>query len=125
MVNFLQDRHQSFGHAMRGLKDILKTEHNARVHAVFTVIVLAVAAWLRIDILHFVLIVLVITLVWITESLNTVLEIVIDIVSPQYTEFAKRAKDVAAAAVLVAAIGAAVTGIIILGPPLLAKLGIN
>ena len=115
----------SLGHAVRGLRDILKTEHNARVHACFTITVLALSAWLEIDILHFVLIVLVIALVWITESLNTVLEIVFDIVSPQYTEFAKRAKDIAAAAVLVASFGAAVTGFILLGPPLLAKLGIG
>ena len=122
MFAFLQNRIQSLGHAVRGFRDILRSEHNARIHAGFTVMILAVSAWLKIDVLPFVLIVLVIVLVWIMESLNTVLEIVIDVVSPEYTEMAKRAKDIAAAAVLVAAIGAAVTGIIILGPPLLGKL---
>jgi len=86
-------------------------------------VVLSLAAWLQLSISQLVFIIVFVTLIWITEALNTVLEIVIDIVSPEFTQAAKRAKDIAAAAVLFAAIGAAVSGIVILGPPLMTKLG--
>ena len=99
------------------------TEHNAWIHAIFTVIVLSLALWLQISFLEFVLIVIVITLVWVAEAFNTVLEIVVNMVARRYSNVAKRAKDIAAGAVLVAAIGAAIVGVCILGPPLLNKLG--
>jgi diacylglycerol kinase (ATP) len=124
-IEFLKNRIQSFRHAFAGLKDILTTEHNAKVHAVCTVIVLLLCFWVKLPFSDFVLIGIVISLVWIAEAFNTVLEIVIDIVSPEYTKAAKRAKDIAACAVLFAAIGAFITGIIILGPPALLKLGIG
>lgn len=85
---------------------------------------MSLSAWLQIGSVEFVFIVIVISLVWITEAFNTVLEIVIDIVSPRYTSAARRAKDIAAAAVLVASIGAFVAGIVLLGPPLLFKLAL-
>ena len=61
-------------------------------------------------------------MVWIAEAFNTVLEFVIDIVSPQYNEIAKRAKDIAAAAVLIATIGAVIAGIVLLAPPIMTKI---
>ena len=120
--DFIQNRVASFGYAISGLKDILTTEHNAFVHAVCTVIVLGLSAWLQISLVKFALIVIVISLVWLAEAFNTVLEIVIDIVSPEYCDAARRAKDIAAAAVLFAAIGAFMIGVILLGPPLFMKL---
>jgi diacylglycerol kinase (ATP) len=120
--NFIKNRIESFGFAFKGLKDILATEHNARVHSIFTVVVLLLSWWLNIDHIQFALIVLVVALVWIAEAFNTVLEIIINIVSPVYSEAARRAKDIAAAAVLFAAIGAALTGLVILGPLLFAKI---
>jgi diacylglycerol kinase (ATP) len=119
--NFLGSRIKSIGHALRGLKDILSTEHNAWIHAVSTILSLSLALWLRIDFVEFVLIILVITLVWVAEAFNTVLEIVVNMVSPRYSKVAKRAKDIAAGAVLVAAIGAAMVGLALLLPPLCAK----
>ena len=74
--------------------------------------------------MEFVLIIIVITLVWVAEAFNTVLEIIVNMVSPRYTTVAKRAKDIAAGAVLVAALGAFCVGIFLLGPPLLKKLGL-
>ena len=122
-LNFFQERLKSFRCAVCGLRDILTTERNAWVHAAFTLAVFGLSAWLEIEFVRLVLIVVVISLVWITEAFNTVLEIVIDIVSPQYTEAARRAKDIAAAAVLCASFGAAIAGTLILGPPLVMKLG--
>ena len=121
---FIKNRCESFKYAFEGLRDICKREHNAWVHICFTIIVLALSAWLQIDSVKFAFIIIVISLVWITEAFNTVLEIVIDIVSPQYTKAARRAKDIAAAAVLVASIGALICGVVLLGPPLFFKLGI-
>ena len=57
--------------------------------------------------------------VWIAEAFNTVIEMLVDIVEPTYTPQAKRAKDVAAAAVLITSVGSAILGVIILGPPLM------
>ncbi len=123
MMGFMRERIQSFGHAFRGLKDILKTEHNARVHAVFTLIALGISAWLGIDGVRFLLIMLAVALVWIAEAFNTVLEVVVDIVSPEYSVSAGRAKDLSAAAVLIAAITALIIGIVIWVPALLVRFG--
>ena len=62
---------------------------------------------------------------WVAETFNTVLEILVNMVSPRYTAVAKRAKDIAAAAVLVAAIGAFIVGLVLLGIPLLERLGFS
>ena len=121
--HYVPSRIKSFACAIVGLKDIIRTEHNARIHALFTVLAILLSIWLHIDQVQFTLIIIVITLVWITEALNTVFELVIDIVSPAYTETARRAKDIAAAAVLIASLGAFLTGSAILLPPLLSKIG--
>jgi len=108
--NFFIDRIKSFGFALCGLRDIVATEHNAKLHAFFTVMAIGLSLWLKIDRLELLFIIVVICLVWVTEAVNTVFELVIDIVSPQYTETAKRAKDMAAAAVLIASMGALSVG---------------
>jgi len=123
-LNFLRDRIKSFFNATQGLRDILLTEHNAWVHAAVTVAVLALAWWLKLKPVEFVLILIFICLVWIAEAFNTVLELVIDIVAPEYSQAARRAKDMAAAAVLFASAGAFVAGLIILVPPLIIRLGL-
>lgn len=120
----MSDRAQSFRYAFSGIKDILMTEHNAWVHAIFTIVILSLALWLQISFIKFVLIIIVITLVWVAEAFNTVLEIVVDMVSRRYSKSAQRAKDIAAGAVCIASLGAAIVGIILLGPPLLEKLGV-
>ena len=124
MLDFLKSRVNSVKCALVGLRDIVKTEHNTRSHAFFTVATLCLAAWLEIEGVRLVLVVLAIVLVWITEAFNTVFELVVDIVSPEYCETARRAKDIAAAAVLFAAIAAFITGFVIILPPLLSKFGV-
>ena len=116
------DRAGSFRHALRGLFDIIRTEHNAWVHAVFTVLILLLSWWLEVSFIQFALLVLAIVSVWVAEAFNTVVEILVDIVSPSFSESAKRAKDIGAAAVLIAAIGAIILGSVILGPLLYEKL---
>jgi diacylglycerol kinase len=63
-----------------------------------------------------------IAMVWTAEFLNTALEIVVDLASPDLHPLARAGKDVGAAAVLIAAISAVITGVIILGPPLIEKI---
>jgi diacylglycerol kinase len=60
--------------------------------------------------------------VWMAEFMNTALEALVDLASPDYHPLAKVAKDVAAAAVLVGALGAVLIGLLILGPPLWQKI---
>ena len=118
----LGSRLKSFTHAVRGLLDILRTEHNARVHAVISVLVCAAALWLRLDAPRLALVMLSIVAVWMAEAFNTVFEILANILSPEYSPYIRRAKDVGAAAVLISAAGAAMVGLLLLGPPLLQKI---
>ena len=109
---------QSLRHARSGLLDMLRTEPNAWIHGVATLLVLAVAWWVQLDVVRFGLLVVAIVSVWVAEAFNTVIEIVVDFVSPEYSAVARRAKDIAAAAVLVTVVGAVILGAVILGPAL-------
>ncbi len=120
---YLSERLRSFGHAFRGLKVLLQTQPNARIHAVASVLVVGAGAFLRISPAEWALIALAIGCVWAAEALNTAVEFVVDLASPERHPLAARAKDVAAGAVLVAAIGAAIAGIVVFGPHMLRMLG--
>ena len=112
-------RFKSFRHAFFGLWDMLATEPNAWAHAAATIVALVLSWWLEIDRKGFALIVIAIVGVWMAEAFNTVLEIMMDfITSRQFSPVVKRIKDISAAAVLIASIGALVIGIAVLGEPL-------
>jgi diacylglycerol kinase len=117
-------RLKSIGYGARGFRDMLLTEPNAWVHVVLTLLALDLAWWLRVGRTEFALIVISIVMVWVAEAFNTVLEIMADlVVTPQrYSRIVKRAKDIAAGAVLIASVGALSVGLIILGPPLYQRL---
>ena len=121
-TSYLTGRLRSFGHAFRGLKVLLQTQQNARIHAVATMLVVAAGAWLRISATEWALIALAVVCVWATEALNTAIEFVVDLVSPDHHPLAAKAKDVAAGAVLAAAIGAVIVGGLVLGPHVLRML---
>jgi diacylglycerol kinase len=116
------NRIDSFRYAFAGLWYMLRTQRNAWIHAAFTVVVVAVGFWLALDTLEWALIVLSIGGVWMAEFVNTALEAVVDLASPDIHPLARVGKDVAAGAVLVGAGTAVVVGLLVLGPPLLAKL---
>jgi diacylglycerol kinase len=80
-------------------------------------------SWLSISRSDWAVLLLAIGLVWLAEFLNTALEAVVDLASPKMHPLARVGKDVGAAGVLIAAATAAVIGLLILGPPLLDKLG--
>ena len=100
----------SFGYAFAGLTAAWRTQRNLRIHAVLGLGVVAAGFLLRIAPLGWGIIALAIGLVVAAELFNTALESVVDLVSPQDHQLAKRAKDVAAAGVLIAALAAAAAG---------------
>ena len=112
----------SFGYAVRGLCILVKTQANARVHGAATVLAIGAGFWFELTRLEWCAIIGVIGLVWAAEGLNTALEFLTDLVSPEHDPLAGKAKDVAAGAVLAAAISAAAVGAIIFGPKVLALL---
>lgn len=115
-------RARSFQYAFEGWWYVLRTQRNAWIHALVSVGVFALALWLGIGPVEWAIILLAVMIVWMAEFMNTALEALIDMVSPAYHPLAKVAKDVAAACVLVGAIGSVVIGLLILGPPLWARL---
>ncbi len=115
-------RARSFANAFRGLAGLVRTEPNARIHLLATVLVLLFWAWLGLDGADLALLLVCIALVWCAEALNTALESLADRVAPEPHPLVGRAKDAAAAGVLVAALLSAAVGFLILGPPLWTRL---
>lgn len=118
----LRLRALSFRYAFEGWWYVLRTQHNAWIHATVSVVVMGLAFWLNVSRVEWAILILTTTIVWMGEFANTALEAVVDMAMPQYHPLAKVAKDVAAAAVLVGAIGAVIVGLLILGPPLWQRL---
>jgi len=119
---FFVSRAHSFGHAFRGWRYVIRTQHNAWIHAVITMLVVLMALWLRLPLRDWAVLFLTVALVWTAEFINTALEAVVDLASPQQHPLAKVGKDVGAAAVLLASLAAILVGLLILGPPLWSRL---
>ncbi len=111
-----RDRGKSFSHAFRGIQDMLLTQHNAWLHAIATTIVFATGVAFRITNMEWCCLVLCLMVVWTAEALNTALELLTDLVSPEFHPLAGRAKDAAAGAVLMAAVGSVIVGAIVFVP---------
>lgn len=116
----LSKRLNSFRYAFQGLIDLFKSQPNARIHLLAIVVVVAASYYFHLSLVEWSLVVICITIVLTAEALNTALEYLTDLVSPDHHPLAGKAKDVAAAAVLIAAVGAIITGSIIFIPKLLA-----
>lgn len=101
---------ESVNCAIEGILWTVRTQRHMRYHFLAAVAVLLLALALRLSALEFVLLAFAVTLVLFAELFNTAIEVLVDLVSPDYHPLAGRAKDVAAGAVLVASIGAAVMG---------------
>ncbi len=117
-----ENRAASFGYALAGWLYMLRRQKNTRIQSIASILVIAIALWLQISALELALIVLTITIVWMAEFLNAAVEAVIDLSSPEFHPMAKVGKDVASAAVLLGVIASIIIGLLILGPPLVAKL---
>ncbi len=123
MKVFFLSRCRSFKHAFAGLLYVLRTQKNAWIHTIATVSVICTAIWLKTTSTDFAILIITIGTVWTAEFINTSLEAVVDLASPEKHPLAKVGKDVGAAAVLIAALSSIIIGLIILGPALLEKAG--
>jgi diacylglycerol kinase (ATP) len=120
--NFIVSRAHAFRHAFRGWWYVIRTQRNAWLHAVVTTLVILVAFWLHLQMRDWAVLIVTIALVWTAEFINSALEAVVDLASPQNHPLAKVGKDVGAAAVLIAALTSVLVGLLILGPPLIEKI---
>jgi len=104
-------RLKSFHYAFQGILFALKSQHNAWIHLVATILV-CIAGWmLRVSPADWRWLIIAIVLVWFAELMNTAFEYLCDVISPEFHISVKRAKDIAAGAVLVCALGAALIGL--------------
>jgi diacylglycerol kinase len=124
MKPFLSSRIASFRYAFHGWHYALRTQQNIWIHTAVATVVLILGIWLKLPARDWAVLILTTAMVFSAEFLNTSIEAVVDLASPDHHPLAKIAKDVGAAAVLVAAIAAVLVGLLILGPPLWAKLSL-
>jgi diacylglycerol kinase (ATP) len=122
MKEFFLSRLHAFGYAFRGWWYVLRTQRNAWIHALLTTLVILLAFWLKIPLRDWAILLILIAMVWTAEFINTALEAVVDLASPQNHPLAKVGKDVGAAAVLIAALTSMLVGLLVLGPPLWERL---
>lgn len=115
----IKKRARSFRYAFRGIGTALKNEHNTWIHLTVTGIVIILGILFSLSPLKWGLIAFATGLVWTSELLNTAIEYLTDLVSPEYNETACKVKDVAAGAVLISAITAVVIGLLVFVPEIL------
>ncbi len=123
MTNFsVGARIKSIGYALEGVATLIRTQHNAWLHFAAAIAVVAAGFVGGVSPGEWLALIFAIALVWCAEALNTAFEFLCDVASPEFHPKVKQAKDVAAAAVLFAAIAAVAVGLVIFGPRLLAIL---
>lgn len=118
----IKKRLASFVFAFKGISTLISSQPNARIHLVAMIMVIGAGFFFRVSNTEWLVLTLTMTLVMAAEGFNTALEFLTDLVSPNYHELAGKTKDVAAGAVLIAAIGAIVIGMIIFVPKIMAYL---
>ena len=111
-------RLKSFAYALQGVAQLVRTQPNARVHLLATVLVCAAGFYFSLGRMEWLWLIVAIVLVWSAEAFNTALEELADAVHPEQHPGIGRAKDAAAAAVLITALGAAVIGVLVFLPHL-------
>lgn len=110
--------YKSFGHAFSGLFEAIKEERNMKIHLFIAALVLVAGVFFQISRGEWVICFLCFGLVFGLEMVNTAIEKVVDLVTDTYHPLAKQAKDMAAGAVLIAALMAAAAGLLIFVPRL-------
>jgi len=110
---------KSFYFAFRGVFRLLRAEQNMRVHLLASVVVLFLSAYLRIELWQWIVMIMLITMVFILEILNTVFERFTDMLKPRVHGYVAEIKDMMSAAVLISAISSIIVGLLILVPYLL------
>ncbi len=113
--NWLLSVIRSFGYAMAGIGRLIRQQRNAQIHMALTLLILAISLLWGLSRIEWLILILTIALVLSMEALNTAVEAVVDLVSPQFHPLAKLAKDVAAGGVLIAAVGAVLVALLLYG----------
>jgi diacylglycerol kinase (ATP) len=112
----VKERLKSFVYAGEGIIRFFRTEHNAQIHLAATALVIILAFVVKVSKTETVAIIFAIASVWITEMLNTAIEKAMDFISLERHPEIKRVKDLAAGAVLVAAMAAIIVGCMVFIP---------
>ena len=115
----LKKRLQSFIYAFNGIRFLIKNEHNAWIHSFATICVIIAGFYYKLSQMEWIAIILAIGCVFASEAINSSIEALSDLVSPEYNQSIKHTKDLAAAAVLFLAIAAAIIGSIIFIPKII------
>ncbi|AWB45404.1 diacylglycerol kinase [Paenibacillus sp. CAA11] len=115
----------TFRYAASGIWYGIRTQRNLRIHLVAAVLAIGAAAFFQLSAVKWAVLLLMICLVISLELVNTALESVVDLVTSDWKQLAKAAKDTAAGAVLVAAIFAVLIGAVLFYEPVLSKLGLG
>jgi diacylglycerol kinase (ATP) len=111
-------RRRSFVYAWRGVRTVLRSQHNAWIHAGASGVVVLLGVLLGVGRLEWLALIFAVVSVWTAESLNTALELLCDVASPDFHPLIEKAKDAAAGAVLISALGALLIGGLVFGPHL-------
>lgn len=120
LKKMLNSRVASFKYAFKGIYWLFTTQPNAVIHGIMTLVVLIGGFFFEISTTEWCFCIIAIALVISAEAFNSALEFLTDLVSPEYHELAGKAKDTAAAAVLILAFGAILIGFIVFLPKILA-----
>ncbi len=115
----------AFANASRGLVEALRGERNLRIDAAFAVLAVALGLIFAIDTSSWLAVIICIGMMFSLETLNTALEAVVDLASPDYHELARKAKDCAAGAALAGAICSAAVGLVVFLPHILFLFGLQ
>ncbi len=115
MISYFKRRIRSFQYALRGAAFLVGSQPNAQIHLGVTAVVVVLGFFFRLDRLEWCLLIVAVMAVWVAEGMNTAFEALADAVRPEHHPLIGRAKDVAAAAVLFAVLGAILIGLIVLG----------
>ena len=115
LLNFLK----SFSYAFSGIRRVLVSERNMKVHVFITLMVLAAGFLFEISNVEWMMCLICFAVVLAAETFNTAIENIVDLVSPEYHVLAKSAKDAAAGAVLICAIVSVIIGLMIFVPKLI------
>lgn len=122
MLEYFKRRIAAFKYSFDGVKDLVRNHPHAHIHAFASFVVIALGWNLEVSRNDWVVLTICIGIVWTAEAFNTSIEYLTDLVSPNYHPLAGKVKDMASAAVLLAAIASAIAGSLIFWPYLQAFL---
>lgn len=110
---------KSFGYAFDGVLYALKYNRNLRIHFIVALVVLMLSIFFKVTLYEMSILATMILLVILSETINTAIEEMVNLITKEHGKEAKIAKDVAAGMVLIAAVGSVIVGILIFAPYIL------